>query len=696
MKNKNWFFILLAAAFLFAGCKYKLKDRPNWDTEVIVPLAYSNVTLDNLLTDSTLTQTNSDLSVDLIYRDTLLNFQLSDYLEVPDTNLAFTVNLQTLALSTGEISQRIWMDTLLMQLGFPFPQLLDGTCNVTYTVGPDTIANSDTVAIDASQFFESAYLTDGKIVTTIDNRSPLDIEDMIFELRIKRTGAVVVRDTIDSIPAGTFYSDTTFIGNNYVEAEMEGELVSAIIPFHDYNTICWDFARQWVDIEIELIDLLASEATAVFPEQTVIDDPSNVRYDFGDDIAITKLRINSGSLIIRAISTIQNPLDFSYALPTTLKDGQSVLVEASLAAAPDSMTPSVYDTIYNLAGYYVDLSLNGDSVNLFPQHLLGNLVYTGDTVKITLNDSIRIEYGLVDIIPEYIEGYIGQDTIAVNETQILDIFNRFKGGTLDVIEPEVAFTFINSLGVDGEMHVNTIRGTNSRNGNAIDLNATPLSGPVTIAGARLPNVGQQVSTSIAIDRANSNIRQFISNMPDQFDFDIELFANKNGSPFLLNNFATFDSKILALLDMKVPLYGISENLTLEDTFAVNLQDAGLPEEILSATIDLIIENDFPFETNVQLYFLKDNNQTVDSLFASGALAIPAGVVDGNGVVQTPGKATLTSSFTNARVTTLKNQVTQARARFSISTKPANTAVRLYSNYGIDLRLVGEFTAKVGG
>ena len=85
MKNKNGYLILLAGVLLFAGCRYKLKDRPNWDTEVILPLAYSSLTLENLLTDSTLTQINSDQSVDIIYRDTLLDFQVEDYLEITDT-----------------------------------------------------------------------------------------------------------------------------------------------------------------------------------------------------------------------------------------------------------------------------------------------------------------------------------------------------------------------------------------------------------------------------------------------------------------------------------------------------------------------------------------------------------------------------------------------------------------------------------
>lgn len=701
MKN-YWFFLVLAAAVLFSGCKYKLKDRPNWDSEIVVPLAYTEVSLDNLLTDSTLTQTNADQSIDLIYRDTLVDFALADYMEVPDTSVSFTVNLQTLALSTGQISQRIYMDTLLIQLGFPPPlvPLLDNSCNATYTIDADTIENSDTVAINAGEFFQTAFLTNGWIVIEIDNRSPLNMDSLIFELRISRTGDVVVRDTLANINAGTRVIDSTFIGNQWVEAEMEGELVRAIIPFHAQNTVCWDFDTQWIDINIEMKDLLASEATAVFPQQIVIDDPSNVKYDFGDDIAITKLKIRSGELQIDAISTIQNPLDFSYSLPTTIKDGQTVLVDASLAAATqisiDSIRPAVYDTVYDLAGYYIDLSLNGDSVNLFPQHLLSELIYTGDTVRITLDDSITINYGLVDIIPEYIEGYIGKDTISVNESQILDIFRRFKGGSVDLADPNVAFTFVNSLGVDGEMHVNNISGTNTRNGNTVNLNAQPLAQPVTVSGARLPNVGQQVSTSIAIDRVNSNVRQFISNTPDQINFDIDLFANKNGNPVALDNFATFDSRILALLDMQVPLFGSSSNLTLEDTFAVNLQDAQLPDQIEEATIRVLVENDFPFEAKVQVYFLDADTMTVDSLFGPGALTIPAGVVDQNGVVQTPGKGDLTASYTADRFQNLSNQSTQARARFTINTKPDNTSVRIYSNYGIDLRLIGEFVAKIGG
>lgn len=694
---KKYTFLLLSALILLSGCRYKLKDRPNWDTEVVAPLLYSDVTIEDLVTDSSVVEINPDRSIDIVYRDTVMNFALSEYVEVPDTQVAVTVNLETLTLTSGSICEKLWIDDIMLQLGIPQP-IIDFAQILGYLpqgVSAQNGLSSGAVPIDASAYFTEADLVDGWLNITIDNKMPVLIDSVIFELKLSSNNQVVVSDTIFQVLPNTSKTASTWMGGKHVESAMIGELVSAKTDSLPPNTP-FDTTTQYIELCVILDSLQAERAEAVFPEQTVIDNYANVKYYFGNDIEITKMGIRSGTLEVNAISTIANPLNFTYSLPSTVKDGVPVSVTANLPAAPDSVTPSVVDTVFDLAGHWTDLTVNGDSTNLFPQHIIGNMLYTGNLVFIDLADSIRVEYGLIDIIPEYIEGYIGTQSFVVTDTLAFDLLKRVAGGTASLEETEVGFTFLNSIGVDGELDMKQLTAKNTRNNTSVDLNAAPFNSPLTIGGARLPNVGQEVSTYIPLNTQNSNIQNFISNLPDQVLYDLEVVANKNAIPSLLNNFASYDSKIMALLDMTVPLYGMSNRLTLADTSDMDLSSVEIPSELENAALDLIIENGFPFQTDIQMYFMDDQEVIIDSMFANGAVAIPAATVDQNGIVQSAGTVTLKASFANERLFNFTNDVKKAMTRFAVTTKPDNSNVRIYSNYGINFKLVGDFKVKVGG
>ena len=85
---------------------------------------------------------------------------------------------------------------------------------------------------------------------------------------------------------------------------------------------------------------------------------------------------------------------------------------------------------------------------------------------------------------------------------------------------------------------------------------------------------------------------------------------------------------------------------------------------------------------------------VDSLFTNGVQVVPAGQIDQNGLVTVPGEANLSASFDKDRLEQIRLRSTDAIVRFSLSTKPDGTPVKIYTNYGIDFHLVGDFQYNV--
>jgi hypothetical protein len=348
-----------------------------------------------------------------------------------------------------------------------------------------------------------------------------------------------------------------------------------------------------------------------------------------------------------------------------------------------------------LNDYYIDMTLNGDSVNLFPYHLIGDLLYSGVQNTMDLQDSIDITYGLQGIIPSYIEGYLGQSTFNFKDSLKFDFFNAILGGTLDLNAPRVTLNISNSIGVDGELTVRQLDAINHRTNQRVSLTGQLMNGKTEVRGPRLPNVGQTVSTPIAIHNGNSNIRQFLSLLPDEIQFDMDVLVNRNGNPALHDNFATDQSELSAYLDIEVPLDGAADHLWLQDTLDLNLGGAALPKGVEEGKLKLVASNQFPFTAEVQVLFVDANGLIFDSLFTQGPANLPAGRVNANGFVDVPGTGQLIANFDQPRFVRLKQRGRRAIMRFLLTTQPTGQPVKIYSAYGIDFHLVGDFRYHIG-
>ena len=695
--RRNYLLILLLLALVGVSCKWKAKDGLNWDQNLVAPILKSRIGLEDALKDSTYIQVASDNSITVVFRDTLVNLRLEDYLVVPDTSYAAKITLGTISLATDTLTQDITLGQMLRELcaqgqSFACGLLLQQGQPLLFGTPPISNLSGDDIAIDASQFFDEADLLTGWMVVKVENHLPMDIDNLTFHLR--NDGLyhdTLVRKTLGSIPVGATVRDSADLSGKTVESTMAAKLEDIDIDGAPGGTIL--DTNAYIRLQIIVRDLTASRATAVFPAQRVIDDYSRINYRFDNGVEITRIKSKTGFLRLDAISTIQDTIEFQYSLPTAIKNGQPVKISDRLVPVPGGVSTAHID--FELEDYYIDMTLNGDSVNLFPYHLIGDLLYSGVKNTMDLTDSIDITYGLEGIKPSYIEGYLGQSTFAFADTIDFSFFNSILGGTLDLRNPSVTMTIDNSIGVDGELRVNRMDAVNNRTHQTIPLTGTLMNSPTEVRGPRLPNVGQTISTPIVLNNNNSNIRPFISSLPDEIRFDMSVLVNKNGNPALRNNFATDLSAISAYLDIEVPFDGITDHLWLQDTIDINVSDATLPKGIEDGKLKLVGSNQFPFEANVQVYFVDAMGSIFDSLFTTGAATLPAGQVNQAGYVDVPGTGELIAQWDQARFTTLKQRGARAITSFKLTTKPSGQHVKLYTTYGIDFYLVGDLRYHIG-
>lgn len=691
------FFIPLLLLLVLSSCRFKPKDGVNWEQNLVAPLIESRVNLNDALQENSNLQVNADNSMTIVFRDTLADLKLEDYLVIPDTSVGNKISLSTLTLATDTLTQDITLADIARQLeanGNPIGTVILSSHGQTsfFPVNESGLSSADEL-IDASQFFDEADLISGTLLIDIENNLPFNLTNVNFELRNNgNLNNVLANPTIPLIPAYQSRSDSADLSNETVESQLVGKLVNI-----DISTATTPYVIDTTDylrLRIIVKDLNAERATAVFPAQRVIGDTSRVKYAFGNDIAITRFRVNEGELRIRAFSTIQDTIEFTYLLPSAIKNGEPVMVMERLI--PDTVADTAgANIVFNLEDYYIDLTINGDSVNLFPYILNGDMLYSGVKQTMDLNDSIDVFYGLFQIKPAYIEGYLGREVFSFVDSADFEFFNGIMGGTLDLTAPKADLTIQNSIGVDGELRINSLNAYNTGTNQSASLMGSVLSSPMEVRGPRLPNVGQSVTSRFSLNPSNSNFSELISLLPNKLEFDMEVDVNKNGNPALLDNFATSESRISAFLDLEVPLEGIANNLTLQDTVPLSVSSLSLPEEVIDGSLKLVVSNWFPFDAGVQVYFLDQGTNTFDSLFTNGPALIPAGQIDQSGVVQTPGEGTVNASFDQEKLENLRNQGKQAIVRFSMTTKPDGVPVKLYTTYGIDFHLVGDFRYSVG-
>lgn len=683
--------------FLITSCKFQVDEGIKWDTDLLAPIAFSTVTIEDLIQDSTLLEVNGDNSLSIIYRDTLASLVLKDLVDIPDTTAEVVVTLDSLKLSTDSVIEKITLGFLAKQLvasGDPNGQLiLDSHGTTLFAVPAFSGLSSGLIDIDASNFFEFADLSEGNLDLKIRNELPLNLANVHIRVGNKTLGNNILTDTFEIILARDSAVESYDLADQQVESTLEGEMTN--LDIQSGLAIPVD-TNDFIEVVLRARNLKAYEATAVFPQQTIIDTVRKNSYKFPNefaDVKLTLMKIKSGRIEAKMISTIQDSIRFSYQLVSATKDGEIPGVAVNIDPAPANGSSSKEDQ-FELGGFILDMTQNGTPgvFNSFFEELKVDLLYSGNLVNIDLQDSVVIQFGLVDIEAEYIEGYFGKDEFRFTGTEALEIFEELDIRNIAFSQPSANLLFSNSIGLDSRVSLRQMKGQNLNNGRSVRLNGAPLlAGPVEIMGAQLPDTTTAVITDLGFTPENSNIRSFINLLPGQVEYDILVETNINSSPGDYNNFASDKSEINTLIDINIPLDGVVDQLVLMDTAEMDLSGTSI-ENINSALLRVIIDNQYPFEAQLKAVILNSSYQPIEVLTENFSLA--AGMVNASGYAEMPTTSVFEKEFDQAQLITILNEGKFISFEYSLSTQPEGEPVSIYYDYQIKARLVGQFNYSI--
>ena len=430
---------------------------------------------------------------------------------------------------------------------------------------------------------------------------------------------------------------------------------------------------------------------------TTIPIPFTQNINFKIDPAkLTRIVINQGILNLRIKSSAGQPMLMNYTVPKAFKNGSPLNIVETLPAMVGADSGEIIRD-YDLAGY--DLALTGPTgsqTNILKYDIGGAVSQdaTGPLNVLAGQRLFNFYSSFKDLKPEYVEGYFGNKSTTVSDTAKLNLLKNIVAGTLDLEDINLNITFENSIGADVRATIVSLKGRNTTTGTTVALSHPIINSPVNIDRATNLGYGTQQNPYITTQKSfvfnptNSNITQFISNLPDEYEYKVNLLLNPLGNISGGNDFIYRNAGIKINVNLELPLSFKSNNLTLVDTIDYNIN--AKQEDIdryQGGSYKLFALNGFPLDATAQLLLMDEWGNVIDTLLSSNTIA--AADVDGNykAIGQKPTLINFPISASQAQnlVNTKKVIV-----RVAFTTQPANQYLKLYNTYKFDLKLTSDF------
>jgi hypothetical protein len=665
---------VLGLFLLVSSCK---RNPVSWDVDQTVPLFHSSFSLNDIDTKY-LKYGVSDSGYRLEYENVLYSYRIND-LQVSDTGIDASFNLRKLRLNDQEINNTVTLGQIN-----PLFNLLNGQ---KADIPAQEQSDLEPTDIDASDFFETATLDTGYLDISITNDLPVNISLIVFELRNSNDNTLVASDSFRNIAKGGGKAVKTIdLAGKTVTKNLKGSIKRLETEASGGPVLIE--ADKGLTVTLGVRNLRPSYAVAAFPTQDVIDQDEGLTLDMnGAEIKYFKVR--SGRLRIKVISTIQEDMSMVLSLPGTTKDGKAFYQELSLPG-PAGVGVATTEQIYDMTGYTLDFRGKNpditDTVNTFHQILRVTLDSSGRKLAVGLNDSIRLEYRLEGMKPEYAIGYLGN---TLNRTGLdTTDFDLFKGldGDLTFKDVKLDFIFRNSIGAEGRLKLHHLKGQNIFNGRSQILDADPLKDYILVGKPEFKR-DAYTETSFSLGASNSNIKEFLEVLPQKLEYDLETEVSPGGNVNNYQDFVFDNSRMDVIMRLDVPISFAFGGLTLRDTQAVNFAELGDMTRVKSATLFLDMTNYFPLDFDLDFQLFDKNFNSLGYFDISPDGGVAKGNYDANGFVVQPSQTPLRIKLPREKVGAL---VKTQYIGIVMKVKGTGQMQKIYGNSKLDMRAKVQF------
>ncbi|MFN0030539.1 MAG: hypothetical protein ACKVOR_00120 [Flavobacteriales bacterium] len=351
----------------------------------------------------------------------------------------------------------------------------------------------------------------------------------------------------------------------------------------------------------KIVDIPLIGGPFTIPNNTTLIDENDNNLININDVEMKQVVLKSGLLKYKLKSYINGYIDFAYTLPGVTLNGVPVVIN-TIALPAVGETPSIYEGEINLAGYNLDMT--GET------GFMHNRVHSHTVVKtwadapqpavVYGDDYVKIELEFHEPMVQYARGYFGHHIYTFNEDVDFSDDINLPVGMLNIDDAYMHLNIRNAVGADMRVQFSNIAAHNSAFNQDVQLMHAPLYQAINIERASDDN-GSVTATSYNFDlnTLNSNIDEFIENLPNQLNVlaEVELNPLKNNTDG--NDFIYTDDALSATFDLDIPLRVGMQSLTMRDTM---LLASDLVLEA-SGELKLLVTNTFPFSTTITAYIV---------------------------------------------------------------------------------------------
>jgi hypothetical protein len=413
---------------------------------------------------------------------------------------------------------------------------------------------------------------------------------------------------------------------------------------------------------------------------------SELTFDMGSGVALKKVDIRNGTLRIKFTNDLAEPLILNYKINSATKWGVPLLISEKIPPSPDSLIK-----YYDLSGYNMNMTgLSGSIYNTIVQSytiIVDPQAATSPTCGYGQGAHAKLSYG--GIVPQYLEGYFGQQTISVPlDSTKLDFLKNVQASNFMLSSAAFNFKVFNEFGAEFTGNLSNIKSVNTSNTNTVTLSTSQLS---NININRATKAGSTVFPSIktvSLTNTNSNITAFLSNLPNMLTYQGSVKVNPLGNISGYNDFAFYNTGIKVVADINIPLKFNADYFKLVSTANVDFSNIKQLDHVNYGQLVINTSNGYPFQAKLQAYLLDETGATIDSLLWPNENVIDRGVLDNQNVVTQPVRSALRIPIGSGKVEKLKrSKKVRIESYFIMPPNPPD--IKIYENYSLDVNIIAE-------
>lgn len=432
------------------------------------------------------------------------------------------------------------------------------------------------------------------------------------------------------------------------------------------------------------IPLQPGENLALFP-------PTELTFNVSNGVEIKTATVRSCVLNVKFSNFIAEPMDLTCEIPSATKNGKAFLIKETIPSGTNTLIRS-----YDLEGYTLNMrGINGLKYNTIVQTYTLGLNPGANSVTVAYGDGAKVEVTYSEIVPEYIEGYFGQQTVDVAlDTARFGFSENFQADNFMLSDATMKFDIINEFGAEFSASLYNINSINTKKGTVIPLQTNQLSN-ININRATKSGTTIYPSTkNILFDKSNSNIVDFISNLPDKVTYEGNINVNPLGNISGHNDFAFYNTGIRLVADIDIPLRYTASNFYLQSTNEVYFEDVEQLDKVNFGSFVVLATNGFPFDVILQAYMYDENQAIIDSLFVPGSNVISRGTVNSSNEVISPTQKNISIPIDRTKIEHLKI-CKKIKLVSQLKMPPNPPEIKLYNSYDLKVNIVAELNYNVG-